>query len=61
MAETLRTIPETAAQLRSSRASVYRLIKNGDLPSITLGRARRIPASAIDRLIADKLAEAKAS
>lgn len=60
MAETLRTIPEVAAQLRASKTSVYKLIETGELRSIKLGRARRIPASAIDELIARKLADTAA-
>lgn len=38
----LLTIDETAEVLRSSTSSVKRLISSGDLPSVRLGRSRRI-------------------
>lgn len=41
----------TAERLDISRAQVYNLIKSGELRSIKIGRARRIPAAAIDEFI----------
>ncbi|MFI0481706.1 helix-turn-helix domain-containing protein [Actinomadura sp. 9N215] len=36
----LLTIPETAARLRCSENTVYRLIASGDLPARDIGRGR---------------------
>jgi excisionase family DNA binding protein len=49
----LETIPEVAERLRCSPSHVKDLIRNGQLESIKLGRARRVPADAVDRLISD--------
>jgi excisionase family DNA binding protein len=40
----LLTIPEVSKKLRLSRASVYVLLSSGTLPSVKLGRSRRIIA-----------------
>lgn len=56
---TLLTIPEAAERLAVSRDTIYRLIASGDLRSVHLGRAHRIPADEVDRLIADRLASAE--
>ncbi|MGK4579085.1 helix-turn-helix domain-containing protein [Kitasatospora sp. HPMI-4] len=40
----LLTVPEVMARLKISRSTVYDLIRTGRLTSITIGRARRIPA-----------------
>lgn len=57
MAETLLKIPEVAARLGAGSTTIYGLIASGELASIKLGRARRIPESAVEALIAQKLAE----
>jgi excisionase family DNA binding protein len=49
--DTLRTIPETAVQLRVSRNHVYALVSRGEITLVKLGRASRVRQSAIDRLI----------
>lgn len=41
------TVPEVMAALRLSRSKVYDLIRSNQLRSITIGRARRIPADAL--------------
>ena len=51
----LLTVPEVMARLKVSRSAVYDLIRTHQLPSLTLGRARRIPAHALDHLIATRL------
>lgn len=38
------TVEEAAELLSLSRAQLYRLIEVGDLPSIKIGRARRVSA-----------------
>jgi excisionase family DNA binding protein len=47
----LLTITEACAELRVSRWSVYQLIRNGKLATITIGRRRLVPAAAIRTLI----------
>lgn len=41
------TVNEAAALLRLSRSFVYQLMAAGDLPSVTVGRVRRIPLSGL--------------
>ena len=45
-------IDEVCAQLSLSRASVYRLVGAGLLPSVTLGRSRRIVQADLDDFVA---------
>lgn len=47
------TINEAAARLRVSRDTVYRLLQAGALPSLTIGRARRISVAALDTFITE--------
>lgn len=41
------TVPEVMTALRISRFKVYDLIRSRDLPSFTIGRARRISVDAL--------------
>ncbi|GAA3779889.1 helix-turn-helix domain-containing protein [Streptomyces chiangmaiensis] len=43
----LLTVPEVMARLKLGRSTVYDLIRSRRLVSITIGRARRIPADAV--------------
>ncbi|MFB9581728.1 helix-turn-helix domain-containing protein [Streptomyces goshikiensis] len=52
------TVPEVMTALRLSRFMVYNLIRSKQLPSITVGRARRVPADALRTFLQDKLEEA---
>ncbi|MFF8993633.1 helix-turn-helix domain-containing protein [Streptomyces sp. NPDC014983] len=54
----LLTVPEVMARLKISRSTVYDLIRTRRLASITIGRARRIPAHALTALVHHQLAEA---
>jgi excisionase family DNA binding protein len=47
----LLTIREACARLKLSRASMYRLIARGELPTVRIGRARRIVLEDLDRFI----------
>ncbi|HEX3332178.1 MAG TPA: helix-turn-helix domain-containing protein [Gaiellales bacterium] len=53
-------IPEVAAELRVDRATVYRLIRRGQLPTVQIGTGRgpgqilRVRADAFERFIADR-------
>lgn len=50
-------LPEAAARLGLSRSSTYKLVLSGSLPSILIGRSRRIPAQAVDEWVRDRIAE----
>jgi excisionase family DNA binding protein len=54
----LLTPEEAAHRLGIGRTTVYDLMNAGELPSLWIGRARRIPAAAIPAFIARKLEEA---
>ncbi|MFJ8081523.1 helix-turn-helix domain-containing protein [Streptomyces sp. NPDC096205] len=51
-------VPEVMRALRISRSKVYDLIRSHELPSFTIGRARRIPADAVSAYMRDRLEEA---
>ncbi len=50
------TLDEAAERLHVHRITVHRLISDGRLPSLKVGRARRIRASDLDRFIEERLA-----
>ncbi|MFI8459252.1 helix-turn-helix domain-containing protein [Kitasatospora sp. NPDC085464] len=54
----LLTVPEVMARLKISCSTVYDLIRTRRLASITIGRARRIRAHALNALVHHQLAEA---
>jgi excisionase family DNA binding protein len=41
------TVAEVAAVMRVSRMTVYRLIHDGRLPAVQVGRAMRVPEQAV--------------
>jgi excisionase family DNA binding protein len=43
----LLTVEEAARVLRLGRTTVYNLIRAGDLDSVRIGRARRVPMDAL--------------
>lgn len=46
------TVPEVAAALQVSRWTVYDRIKRHEIPTITVGRALRVPRRWLDELLA---------
>jgi excisionase family DNA binding protein len=48
----LLTVPEAARRLSLGRATTYQLVRRGELPSVRVGRAVRVPARALDAWIA---------
>ncbi|MFE7584346.1 helix-turn-helix domain-containing protein [Streptomyces gardneri] len=54
----LLTVPEVMARLKLGRSTVYDLIRSRRLTSITVGRARRIPADAVRDFITFEIGEA---
>jgi excisionase family DNA binding protein len=51
----LLTVPQVMERLQLSRTTVYDLIRSRQLTSLTLGRARRIPAHALTGFIRTRL------
>ncbi|MGW6773224.1 helix-turn-helix domain-containing protein [Streptomyces sp. NPDC055037] len=51
----LLTVPQVMASLQLGRSAVYDLLRSGQLASITLGRARRIPTHALADFIRIRL------
>lgn len=48
----LLSVNESGAALGVSRSSIYKMLGSGELSSVTLGRRRLIPKTAIEALIA---------
>jgi excisionase family DNA binding protein len=51
-AQLLHTPEGAAEELALSRTKIFNLIKSGELRSVKIGRARRIPASALEEYVA---------
>jgi len=41
------TVAEVAAVMRVSKMTVYRMVHNGDLPAVRVGRSFRVPERAV--------------
>ena len=54
MPDRLLTVRETQQYLHISRVKVYELIRTGQLASLKIDKSRRIPASAVERFIAER-------
>ena len=52
------SVPEAMEMLGMSRTVIYELIRSGRLVTVTQGRRRLVPASAIDDYVALLLVEA---
>lgn len=50
-ARKLLTVEEAAEQLGIGRTSMYRLVRNGGIESVRIGRLRRVPTDAITNYI----------
>lgn len=53
-AELLR-VEEVARRLKISRSTLYALLLSGEVPSLRIGRLRRIPSSALDEWMDSQL------
>ncbi|MEY9940267.1 helix-turn-helix domain-containing protein [Streptacidiphilus sp. MAP5-3] len=58
MPDDLLTVPEVMLRLKLGRSTVYDLIRTGRLPSITIGRARRIHPEALRSFVNTRMEEA---
>lgn len=45
------TVAEVAARMRVSKMTVYRLVHNGDLEAIRVGRSFRVPDEAVQEYL----------
>ncbi|GAA4664266.1 hypothetical protein GCM10023197_18690 [Gordonia humi] len=45
------TVAEVASQMRVSKMTVYRLIHNGELPAVQVGRSYRVHAKAVQEYL----------
>jgi excisionase family DNA binding protein len=55
--ETLLTISEVANVLRVSKMTIYRLVHDGQLPSMRIGKSLRVPVSALDAYLGQAAAD----
>ncbi len=51
MDQLLLTVDEVCHRLRIGRSHLYAYLARGDIESVRLGRARRIPAAALDHFV----------
>ncbi|MER6393162.1 helix-turn-helix domain-containing protein [Streptomyces sp. NPDC001523] len=58
MRDELLTVPEAMARLKIGRSALYDLLRTRRLASLTIGRARRIPAHALADYVQRHLEEA---
>lgn len=49
--EQLHTVLEVASLLRVSKMTIYRLIRDGSLPALRVGRCFRVRGSAVDAFV----------
>ena len=54
----LLTIPEVAYRLGLGRSFVYELVMKGEIKSVKIGRARRVPVSAVEEFVRAKVLQA---
>ena len=52
------TVEEAARLLGCGRSFAYNLVLSGQLPTVKLGRLRRVPVGELNRYIADRLTAA---
>jgi len=57
MEKKLLTVAEAADMLGLGRSKAYQLVMRGELKSIQIGRARRVPVAALDEFIQRAAAE----
>ncbi len=51
----LLTVPEAALRLGVGRSFLYGLLMSGEVESIKLGRSRRVPVTALDKFVGQRL------
>lgn len=48
-------VPEVALRLGLGRSTIYGLIASGELMSVRVGRARRVPAASVDAWVRQRV------
>jgi len=56
LSDGLEKVSDAARFLKVSRSAIYKLMESGILPSVWIGRSRRIPVRAVRKLASDQLA-----
>ncbi|MFM7147762.1 MAG: helix-turn-helix domain-containing protein [Actinomycetales bacterium] len=51
------TVAEVASVMRVSKMTVYRLVHQGDLPAVRVGRSFRVPEQAVNDYLRDSFIE----
>jgi len=51
------TVAEVAAMMRVSKMTVYRLVHNGEMPAVRVGRSFRVPEQAVHDYLRDSFVE----
>lgn len=51
------TVAEVAGVMRVSKMTVYRLVHNGELPAVRVGRSFRVPEQAVHTYLRDSYVE----
>ena len=51
------TVAEVANVMRVSKMTVYRLVHNGELPAVRVGRSFRVPEQAVHDYLRDSFVE----
>lgn len=51
------TVAEVASLMRVSKMTVYRLVHQGDLPAVRVGRSFRVPEQAVNDYLRDSFVE----
>jgi excisionase family DNA binding protein len=51
------TVAEVASLMRVSKMTVYRLVHQGDLPAVRVGRSFRVPEQAVNDYLRDSYIE----
>ena len=52
----LLTVKEAGRRLSIGKSQMFKFLAGGDIPSVTLGRSRRIPAEALERFVRERQA-----
>jgi excisionase family DNA binding protein len=55
----LLTVVEAAHQLGLGRSKLYELLAAGDIESVHIGKARRVPREALERYVGELRSQAK--
>lgn len=50
---------QVAELLGVGRSTVYELLASGDIPSVRVGRSRRVPLGSVEKYVEARLAEAQ--